>query len=563
MKTFINSFKLGIFTILLSFITSCNEKEFLNEVPKDFYSPENSFVTYNDFQSALTYLYAKVRYIHCEGSNNSYSNFLGTDIIMNGRQNTEHLGDYNVWVIPTHAMIEYIWVSWYTVISNSNVILSRLKDSQLSEDQKKLVAAEAKFFRAFAYRYLVYLYGGVPLVVDEVLSPKTDYTRATKDDVLNQIVADASEAAANLPSIDKVDDGRVSNLVAQHLLAETYVALGKYTEAIAAASVVINDPNMALMTARFGKRISVVPGDVFWDLFQRGNQNRKSSGNKEALWVLQMEIDVTGGLLSSSEQLGNPLERFAVPVGGSLAFKDPAGKEGMLAKPISDLNIGGRGVSFMRNTDYWINTLWQSDFDNDIRNAPYNIIRDCKYNNPASAYYNKSIVTFPSPTWKAQTWRWYPWPSKVTTPGDHPDNLYEDKSRLILKASSGSTYSDQYLLRLPETYLLRSEAYLASGDKANAAKDINVVRARANAKPVNVSDVTLDYILDERARELVYEEQRRITLGRTGTLVERVRKYNEWNGDEIKDYNNLWPIPYSEIEANKDAVLEQNPGYVQ
>ena len=80
-------------------------------------------------------------------------------------------------------------------------------------------------------------------------------------------------------------------------------------------------------------------------------------------------------------------------------------------------------------------------------------------------------------------------------------------------------------------------------------------------KILDIVGVQLDYILDERARELVYEEQRRLTLHRTNTLVERVRKYNELNADDIKDFHNLWPIPFSEIEANKDAILEQNPGY--
>src|SRR5699024_2021336 len=105
------------------------------------------------------------------------------------------------------------------------------------------------------------------------------------------------------------------------------------------------------------------------------------------------------------------------------------------------------------------------------------------------------------------------------------------------------------------------EAYFEKGSNKNAADDINAVRLRAKAIPVQPEDVTLDYILDERARELVYEEPRRITLHRTEKLVERVRKYNTVNKDEIQEYHQLWPIPYSEIEANKDAVLEQNPGY--
>ena len=118
-----------------------------------------------------------------------------------------------------------------------------------------------------------------------------------------------------------------------------------------------------------------------------------------------------------------------------------------------------------------------------------------------------------------------------------------------------------YLLRLPETYLLRAEAFWRKGDLASAAADINVVRSRAKATPVTPEEVNLDYILDERARELIFEEQRRITLHRTQTLVERVRKYNDMNRDEIKDHHGLWPIPYAEIEANVDVVIDQNPGY--
>ncbi|WP_345673078.1 RagB/SusD family nutrient uptake outer membrane protein, partial [Streptomyces phyllanthi] len=130
------------------------------------------------------------------------------------------------------------------------------------------------------------------------------------------------------------------------------------------------------------------------------------------------------------------------------------------------------------------------------------------------------------------------------------------------KNTAGALYRDQYLLRLPETYLLRAEAYLGKGDQVDAAADINVVRNRSKATPVAPGKVTIDYILDERARELVYEEPRRVTLHRVGKLVERVRKYNTLNKDEIKDYHGLWPIPFSEIEANKDVQMVQNPGYL-
>jgi hypothetical protein len=123
-------------------------------------------------------------------------------------------------------------------------------------------------------------------------------------------------------------------------------------------------------------------------------------------------------------------------------------------------------------------------------------------------------------------------------------------------------------MRLAETYLLRAEAYLGKGDMASAAADINKVRARSNAKPVTANEVTLEYILDERARELHFEELRLLTLMRLGKLIERKRMYNPmsnftYNTEEnVMEYNNLWPIPISAIETNSEAVLEQNPGYI-
>lgn len=556
--------KLWLLLIVFSVTTACNEEEFLEEVPQDFFSPENAYVTFSDYQSALTDLYARVRSIHYGDEGNQVTNFvyfLGTDIIREARGNsTSRFSDYNVFMEPTNGnVIEWHWQQWYKIISNANTIIDRVAETDLEQSEKDLITAEAKFFRGLSYRYLVYLYGGVPLVTSEITGIKNDFVRATKEEVLNQIAADLEEAAAVLPAIDQVSaPGKVSTLIAQHFLAETYISLGRFDDAITAASVVIDDPNTDLMTTRFGSRATENPGDPYWDLFRRGNQNLEA--NTEALWVIQMEIDVPGGYLGSSGGDYNKLERWAGPV---LWIKglDPDGNEGMLNVARSNYNCGGRGVSFMRNTDYWINDLWMSDFDNDIRNASHNIVRDMLYNNPASAWFGMSAIENPGSTYANDPWRWYPYPTKITTPGNHPDELYEDKELLTLQSSAGSTYRDMYLLRLAETYLLRAEAYLGNNDLTNAAEDINEVRERANATPIDPADVDIDYILDERARELVYEEPRRITLQRLGKLVERVRLYNELNNDDIKDHHELWPIPFDDIEANTGATLEQNLGY--
>ncbi len=74
--------------------------------------------------------------------------------------------------------------------------------------------------------------------------------------------------------------------------------------------------------------------------------------------------------------------------------------------------------------------------------------------------------------------------------------------------------TDWYMIRIAETYLLRAEARLAQGNKSGAAEDINVLRNRAGAKPCTAADIDIDYILDERVRELFGEEQRWVTLSR-------------------------------------------------
>jgi hypothetical protein len=539
--------------------TGCNEDEFLQEEPLDFFSPSNAFVTFGDYEAAVVDLYAQTRDYSFDADSESSADFYGTDIMFDAREsNTNNrFGDYAVTLNPTSNMVSWHWERLYKLAASTNTIIGRVAESELTDDQKREITAEASFFRGLAYRHLGYLYGGVPLVLEEVSSTKADFERASPTEILNQMVEDFRFAADDLPGIAEVADGRVSDLVARHYLAETYVALEQWDQAIAATTTVIDDPATALMTERFGSRSDFEGGDVYFDLFRRGNQNR-SGGNTEALWVAQMEVDVPGGYLSSTSRPGNNFERNHAPA--SWTLQDPDGERAVLGWR-SDLNVGGRGVSFMRPTGYFENTLWESDFDNDLRNSSVNYIRDFRYDDPASAWFDSSAVEYPGPNLEAQSWRWYPWLSKVTTPGQHPDALYANRELGLLTAGGGSTYTDQYYLRLAETYLLRAEAYLGQGNQAAAAADINTVRARSNATSVASGEVDIDYILDERARELSLEEDRRITLQRLDKLVERVRLYNDHNGPQIQEFHAVWPIPISEIDANIEADLSQNPGY--
>lgn len=550
---------------LLIFITlfSCS-KSFLDEKPLDFLSTNNGLKTFKDFNASVYNLYALVRReFYSRDENYPFDYLYGTDLVFDGqasvRRHTNVIAAYG----PTGGADIPLthWTDLYKIVSESNIIISRITTSTMTEEEKVLTEARAKFFRAFAYRTLAYMFGGVPLVLEEVTTPKVDYVRATKAAVLNQVIEDLQYSADHLPDIATAQDGEINNLAARHLMAEVYLAAGQFEDAIAAASVVINSPGMALMTARFGSRKNENPGDVYWDLFRRNNQNRKS-GNSESIWVIQFETDVPGGGAVSTAQAGSYLwERHHAPMVRDLKV----GSTNPFRWPVGDYT-GGRGIGWAVSTKYFTNTIWQSDFNNDIRNANHNFVRVFTYTNPSSPLFGQTFNTEAPPAGITVPRREiYAYQSKVTTPYDHPTNLYATTSNAVkweLNLNAGGTYTDQYMFRLAETYLIRAEAYLGAGDAGLAAKDINEIRTRSSALPVNAGNVNIDYILDERMRELGVEEKRRLTLMRLGLLYDRVTKHNPYAGyNEIKPYHNLWPIPAAEIERNREAKLEQNPGY--
>ena len=166
---------------------------------------------------------------------------------------------------------------------------------------------------------------------------------------------------------------------------------------------------------------------------------------------------------------------------------------------------------------------------------------------------------------------WYPIITKVARVSDSPSDIYQKASDgsplktvygdILLTNLAANTFKDEYVFRLSETYLLRAEAYIGKSNTTAAAADINTVRNRAGATPIAAAQATVDYVLDERLRELYCEELRMVTLCRLGKLAERDKKYNPYSGITIDAHHNLWPIPYTEIARNIFGVIEQNPGY--
>lgn len=570
--------------ICSSFLLGCNESKFLRENPEDFMSTSNSFQTETDFNMSITGLYTQLRYeFYGYDESKPFDYIYGTDLIYDGEPGTyTRHGNMLAGYDPTSNIPRIHWNNLYRLVSESNTIMDRVEVADLPEEKKNQFRAKARFFRGFAFRTLAYLYGGVPLELHEVLLPKTDYVRSTRKETLEQAKNDVLFAAETLPDIVSVRDGEISSAAAYHLLSEIYLALDMNEEAVEAATKVIDNPALELMRNRFGSRAAEEPRDVYWDLFRRNNQNR-SAGNTEGIWVIQFETDLPGGGSSTTDLkvTGNyMLERNCCPQVRDVVIKKEGIKYNPFSYPIGDYS-GGRGIGWGISTKYFTNTIWEDDFNGDMRNANHNFVRQFEVHNPdvkalGIEYINVDhlpdgveVIVGPGNLTTVPGRYLYAYQSKCTTPYNHPDELYEDKATYKLKNIAGTTYTDQYMFRLAETYLLRAEAYLKLDKKDLAAADINEVRGRAHATPVREDQVDMDYILDEWMRELGVEEKRRLTLMRTGLLYDRVMKCNpyyanpETNGDGVgmQEHYNLWPIPQSVIEANSDAIIEQNPGY--
>ncbi len=557
--------------ILLLMLSSCNDKEILKEVPKDFLAPENAYSTVSGIRQGISGLHYTFRNYWFWGDQDQGSMWrgVGTDVAFHGEDpnSTRFLCNYVNYLIPGSAYVLQYWTRNYELIQRANVLIEKVEasDAQIwsGEAQRNAFKAEAMFFRAYAYRILVSYFGDVPLVTEAIKSAKADFTRTPVADVYKQIEDDLKYAAANLPGRGKEEaPGRITQAAAWHLLSEVYLNQGKYQLAVDAASEVIDGGEYGLMTERFGAQHDVFgSGDVYYDLFRYGNQNL--SENKETIWAIQFEPLITGGASWSGERgFGPAYFRWGNAPDGKAAFRG----EFVNGKYTGYSDTLGRPVSWVRPTDYAAYTIWRrSGWNEDIRNAKHSIKRKFYFDNPESAFHGQELKFALFNAEYAGNKRdairdscqyIYPYFMKFADPCNHFDNPGQ--------SGGGYTHQDVYAMRVAETILNRAEGYLGLGKKDLAAADINRIRSRAQAPPVDEADVNIEYILDERARELYGEEWRHIVLRRVGKLVERVRQYNnnpKNPGLHIQDHHVLWPIPLSQIDLNIDAATGQNPGY--
>ncbi|MDR1723630.1 MAG: RagB/SusD family nutrient uptake outer membrane protein [Tannerella sp.] len=552
---------------------SCNDDAFLEEKPMDFLAPEVAYNTEAGIRQGINGLHYSVRndFFFGEEIQEHTSTFksLGTDVAFHGEDpnSTKFPCNFvNYWTSTNTIVVEW-WRRPYRIIQRANLIIQYCEKSDdaiwTSAEKRDQFAAEAKFFRAWCYRHLVSTFGDVPVVRDVVSEAKTDFVRDPKSEAFKLMEEDLLAGVASLPDRTKEETpGRITKGAALHLLTEVYLMQQKYNEAVDAATRLINNMGYAIMTSRFGGAGNSVwgTGDVFWDLFARNNQNL--ADNTENIWSIQFdEPSVIGGSNSRGGRAWGPAYfRMGNTPDGVVAFRG----ELVNGSYTGYSDTLGRGVSWIRPTYYMSHLVWGDDFYNDIRNAPHMVKRDFYFDNPNSQYHGQKIDFSLYPASANRD------PIRDTCQYIYPFFMKFFDPCHVMEApttsGNGAAYKDVYAMRLAEVYLFRAEAYIQLGQIDRATEDINVLRRRANATPVTADKVDIDYLLDERARELYQEESRWYVLRRTGKLVERVRRYNNNPlnpGLNIQDYHVLLPIPQNQIDLNIDHEFPQNPGYTK
>ncbi len=549
---------LAIFLISLG-LNSCNKEEFLKEDPRDNIYADNLLENYDGFVNMMNGIYAWVRaekgrtyspgddpatggipFTRCSiwnlGVDNGFmNNGVGKEIFLNWPT------DINSEMEVFQSTFEWL----YLIVNSSNMVIERAENPDVNwqglnstddERKKNYIIAQARVIRAWAYRHLTYTWGDVPLSLKEISGAtyRNDWERTPVAEVRAQMALDFQFGVDHLPMRDP-NPALVNGAFASHYLADTYLALGEYKKAEDAARLLCEGSDYELMTQRFGI-YAKKPGVPFMDVFL--NPFFKD-GNKEVLFVL--------------------------------------------------LNIEPEKVSYGSEPASYLRNMWQTYYskDNIIKNLNLEIFHTYNGGKGAGRY----SITAPAFSWyEPQDDRFSEYAIKKTlvmpddagvlqvvrtTTTDHTitegkydlDNYLWPSTRkwewvnpIFEQASSSDQYNSIIYLRLSDTYLLLAEALFRQGSPESAVW-INKVRERSNATPITAGDVTVDFILDERSRELITEEHRRHALLRMGKLVERVELYNDFAGPTIAQAPLLFPIPQSVIDANTGRKMIQNPGY--
>lgn len=560
------------FIFLLVFATACSD--YLEEENKSSTFVDEYFTTEEGYESLINANYASLRDIY--GDEAATLLTLGTDLFTYGRDD-DYKGLVNyVDLTPTDANgggpIHEFYRDLYEAIQLAN---NALYFKELTEPVPTLSVreGEVRFLRAYYYFLLVQTFGDVPVVTERIQEPVLAFERVPEETVYAENIIAEMEAALALVPEEAAQFGRVDKRVIRHYLAKAHLTRGyksfaasdDFGKAAQYADAAINGQGLNLS---------------FEELFYPGNEE-----NEEVLFSVQYDP----ASILDPETDGNTQNFWFGPYfgGEGTKFNYPYRAYSVVPSYHAFEVFAETGEKDARWETTFMTQLYAPDpsipgpSNTTVGYYRYYTESDSRDEIPVKVFFAHEWID--EAQWRAEnpatradteirpfSMEWEASPSTAFDAATPAIRKFDDPSAVF--SASGSSTRDIYLARLGETYLLAAEAYFKDGDPGTAADRINVVRRRA-AEPgfeaemeISPSAVTIDFILDERARELLGEYHRWFDLKRTGTLEERNLQYNSaiknLGTNPFANGKLLRPIPQPVIDNNEALTQEdQNPGY--
>lgn len=366
--------------------------------------------------------------------------------------------------------------------------------------------AEARFLRALSYYHALDLFGNVPFVTEDDPIGKFLPPQISRTNLFNYIESELKDIEDDLKGAKTNEYGRVDAAAAWALLAKLYLNAAvytgnaKYTEAITYCNKITAVAGYSLVSN-------------YKNLFLADNNATSTSEI-----IFPVAFDGT-----KSRTWGGTTYLVHAPIGGSMS----AATHGV------DFGWGG-----LRTTKQFVQKFADPSGATDKRASFYTSGQNLDINDISSFTDGYAIIKF----------------RNVTSTGANGSNItWAD--------------TDYPMFRLAEIYLTYAEAVLrggSGGSNATAINYINLLRQRAYGNTSgNVSSIDLNFILDERARELHWEATRRTDLIRYGLFTENTYLW-AWKGgvvggQGVSANRKLYPIPAADLVANPN--LSQNTGY--
>jgi len=480
----------------------------------------------------------------------------GTDTYTNGSDGGwKFMNFYTSQFDSRNGHVREVWNDFYEGINTCNAVIDRAPEvSGMEAAVKAQRVAEAKFIRAHHYFILTQLFGGVDLQLSESVIPSKEVSRASISEMYAAIINDLEEAIPDLEaSTSSSDYGRATRPAAEHLLGQVYLTKG-YSEAKASGDFanaesyfqkVIDDYGFELLpdfedVYRFGNEMN---DEVIFSIQYTRDPLTNGGGNNAHLYFL-MEYDIQPGMQRDVAN-GRPWKRY---------------------KP----------------TEYTLNQIFSNrDMDSRYHKSFVHVFKSNKPGNYNTTFdKSKSTVTFAEgdtaiylPGYEMSEAERATKPYQVLTPSLYTDKLYPTLKKHLDPGRADKTQAaggrDYIVFRLADTYLLLAEALMKQNKMVEATATINTIRQRAAwpgmelAMQITPVQLDMDFLAEERARELLGEQKRWFDLTRWGVLVERVKMFNPDGAPNIQDFHVLRPIPQNQIDRAEGGsnAFPQNQGY--